>query len=565
MAKRRRRRTAGRRLFVDGQPERMRDLRMVYAEPAADERRDGPVGGSGNSWSSSDDSRKATGPRLTLNSKQRVFAVLCSKPFWAEAEFIQQAVDEFDRSRTGRRRGRPRDNSAADMLAYRQMELVCEGMNAADREIGPDPHAGLVRSLWDEAQEALEQAWPDRPERRLSAKPVNRTKYHNFCKRFLTDDMLEHIALAISDHAVEGALDTGLLDPADGTHTNPHTTQLIYGDGCWFSTPHNHGAKIRRDPDATEFFNNDGTRADAPGNLAVRTYIRGEDPNTRITLTVDVKDPQAGPMSDARIAVDRILGLLDRHSALREGAKGFVYDMALRSAEHDDLLDAGIIGISHTPKTANGRPAARNLGTHKFRIGTETIATMTVTAIDGAPTIHLVDGNGDDLAVPLLGGQVRRRWRKRLGRYAVYRDWHIPRQDHVPPQLQGATTEIRHNSSDTEREAKPHQRLASALRVFPDYDPVMLNKYGLREDSESSNNHTKDMFPHRRANTLGRRRLHFKLFAAQHHDLVTALLNHAKRTSNDVSDWFGRYLAHLQPADDQPTKHARDGPLPLAA
>ena len=300
----------------------------------------------------------------------------------------------------------------------------------------------------------------------------------------------------------------------------------------------------------------------------MRTFVRGKEPATRLTLTVGVKNPQAGPMSDARIAVDSILALLDRHEGLDAGLKGFVFDMAMRSAEHDDLLDRGIIGISHTPKTANGRPAARNLGTYKFRNGRDSF-NMAVTAIDGAPTIHLVDGNGDDLAVPLEGKQVRKIWRKRLGRYVVTRDWRIPDEDHVPPHLRGAMANIRHNSDDDERNSKPHQRRPTALRVFPEYDPVMLEKYGLREDSESANNHTKDMFPRRRANTLGRRRLHFKLFAAQHHDLVTALLNHAKRHSEDVSKWFGQYLHHLQPSDDNPddhpAQHSRDGPLPLAA
>ena len=569
MASRKRRRAAGRKLFVGGQPELVRDLHLVYAEPAAEERRDGPVADSSKSGSSNDAARKVTGPRLTLSNKQSICAVVCNVAFWEEAAVLQRDVDGFDLAPAGRRRGRPRRNTAADMLAYRQIELVCKGMNAADREISPDPHAGLVRSLWDETREVLERAWPDHPERRLSAEPVNRTKFHNFRKRFLTDDMVEQIGLALSDKAVEGALDIGLLDPDRGTHTSPHTTQQIYGDGCWFSGMLNHTAKVRRDPDAAEFFNLDGTRADAPGHLAARTYVRGTDPNTRITLTVDTKDPAAGPMSDARIAVNRVIGLLDRHPRLREGAKGFVFDMALRSAEHDDLLHAGLIGISHTPKTANGRPAARNLGAHKFRTGTNTVATMTVTAIDGAPTITLTDGNGDDLAVPLQGGQVRRRWRKRLGRYAMYRDWHLPHQDHVPQHLQGVTTEICHNSSDTECEVKHHKRRTTALRVFPDYDPVMIENYGIREDSESSNNHTKDMFPDRRANTLGRRQLHFKLFAVQHHDLATALLNHAKRTRTDISKWFGNYLAHLEPpgntVDSQPAQSARDGPLPIAA
>ena len=565
MAERKPRRAAPKRLFAGGNPEPVADLRAAEAEPDAEDRRDGPTPGPGRPASSGGGSRRAVGPGLTPNTWQSVIAAVCCEAFWESAALIQCAVDEFDHERRGRRR----ENTAADMLAYCVTELNCGGMHAADREIRPDPHAGIVSSLWDAAREALARAWPDHAERRLSPKPVNRTKYHNFRERFLTGDTLDQLGSVLAGHAVKAAIDTGLLNPGAGSHARPHSTQLIYGDGTWIPAMHNRNDDTRRDPDATDYYCNDGSKADAPGHLVVRNYVRGTEPNSRITLSADIKDPAAGPKSDARIAVDRVLDMCDRHPKLRKGAKGFVYDMALRSAEHDDLLDAGVMPLSRTPKTANGRPAARNLGKHTFKVGDNT-AELDITAIDGAPTIALVDGDGNSLAVPLQGHLVKPRPpRERLGRTAIYREWHIPCHDCVPPELQGATTRIRHNSTDAERNADPHRRRTTALRVFPSYDPVMVNNYGIREDSESSNNHTKSMFPNRRANAIGRSRLFVKLLAVQLHDLVTALLNHAKRNSGDMSRWFGQHLAHTKPASDGPhdgsPQHPRDGPLPTAA
>ncbi|WP_419944289.1 hypothetical protein [Candidatus Poriferisodalis sp.] len=97
----------------------------------------------------------------------------------------------------------------------------------------------------------------------------------------------------------------------------------------------------------------------------------------------------------------------------------------------------------------------------------------------------------------------------------------------------------------------------------------MQEDYGIREDSESANNRTASMLPERCSNVLGRRSLLFKLYAAQHNYLNTALLNYAKRTGADVSHWYGNYLAHLRPVedhgDDRAEPSSRDGPLPLAA
>lgn len=428
-----------------------------------------------------------------------------------------------------------------------------------------------MQSLWDELREVLERSWFDHPERRLSPEPPNRFRFYRFRKRYLTDELLEEIAINKSDHCVEASFEMGLFDPDAGSFTRPGKSQLTYADGKWFSSLFNHTAKKRSDKDATEYRTHDGNRAEAPGMLGVFTWVRGPNPNERLMLSVDIKSAELhGRVTDARIAVKRTLGIRERHPRMRDGHKGHVHDMALSSVDHDMCLDDGFVGISHTPKSKNGEPSARSLGERDFKIKKQVVAERIVTAIDGAPTSKFIDANGDWHAVALVGGQVRPRYRKRLRRWVMYRDWQLPEDPLVPTEIQGATIELAHNSSSDERNAEPrHTRRTTALRVHPNYDPVMQEDYGIREDSESANNRTASMLPERRSNVLGRRSLLFKLYAAQHNYLNTALLNYAKRTGADLSHWYGNYLAHLRPVeyhgDDKAATSARDGPLPLAA
>ena len=323
---------------------------------------------------------------------------------------------------------------------YREIELAFEGAQPADRELSPDPDGGLVQSLWDEVREVLERSWPDHPERRPSPEPPNRFRYYRFRKKYLSDDVLEKIGVDKSNHCVEAAIDIGLFDPKAGSHTRPDKDQLTYADGKWFPSLVNHTAKKRRDEDASTYKNHDGSRTKAPGMLAVFTWVRGPNPNERFMLTADIKKVEL----------------------------------------HGNVTDARIA-------------VKRVLGRRK------------VTAVDGALTARFIDGNGDPVAVPLIGGQVRPRHRKRTNKWVMYRDWHLPDDEPVDPALRGATLTLIHNSSRREREHKPnHRRRTTALRLHPSYDPVMHENYGIREDSESANNRTAEMFPERRSNVLGR-------------------------------------------------------------
>jgi hypothetical protein len=91
---------------------------------------------------------------------------------------------------------------------------------------------------------------------------------------------------------------------------------------------------------------------------------------------------------------------------------------------------------------------------------------------------------------------------------------------------------------------------ADHLRLLPPTDPHFLTIYGLRNDSESANQHYKNSLPHRRAAMLGWRR---QLVNA----LAWAILTNARATAIHRPDLLPEPQSPpLQPPTDPPTEAA---------
>ncbi len=128
----------------------------------------------------------------------------------------------------------------------------------------------------------------------------------------------------------------------------------------------------------------------------------------RIILDHYIKNPHLGPKSDATIAVDLVLDLYSTYKdKLKDALRGLAYDMALRSEDHDRLLDAGLLGISQTPKKSKKRLASAYLGPHTFTKTDGTEAKISITAINGIPTIEWIDGDGERWFIPLTRKQTK--------------------------------------------------------------------------------------------------------------------------------------------------------------
>ena len=160
-----------------------------------------------------------------------------------------------------------------------------------------------------------------------------------------------------------------------------------------------------------------------------------------------------------------------------------------------------------------------------------------VVAVDGAPTIETVDSDGIAHVVPL--SRARTYARKHPRRCTYYSDYAVRDHPLVPPDLVGATTSVRHNSTRDERDRRPHRRRTRALRIVSEADPDFDSLYGLREDSESNNSQYKQTLHHGRARTVGANSLRLDLLAYQCVTIITALVAHQRRVNSSLKGWFG--------------------------
>ena len=110
-----------------------------------------------------------------------------------------------------------------------------------------------------------------------------------------------------------------------------------------------------------------------------------------------------------------------------------------------------------------------NLGDLTFHLTSGQQTSKKVVAVDGAPTIKVVDSNGIAYVLPLTRTRTKKNSHTHLCTF--YNNYRVPDHPLVPRALVGGTTSIRLNSTADEREAKPHQRRTRALRPISEADP----------------------------------------------------------------------------------------------
>ena len=545
MAKQRRTPARVQDLFVDGQPVPLSDLKTKLS--AGKPRPDGP---SRETASSGGGNRHVKGEGLEQSDLEHVEAIACLAPLWDLAAELQPQYEQQPPC------GRKREYHAMDALVFLVATWVFTSYRRTQANLN-DPYN------WKRIRRAVKRAWPDHPQRRLTPRAISRFQFDRFRKWLLENQKLDEVRHAVRYMCVAGCREIGALDPSSGSFSNPDPKQSVNGDGTWIPGRYRNnnpeavspvtGKKRRWDPDAVDYFHNDGTRASSPGHLVVALQCRTPDRQMRVILAVDTKDSHASePKSDATIAVDLLEELLHDHPELRSGLHCFVYDMALRSIDRDRLLDLGVHPISRIPLTSMGRAPKVPLGLHTFTHPSGSQQQLEVVAADGAPAIVITDGNGDDYLVPLDRKSLKR------GKRAVHGIWAIPDIDIVPQDLRNATCRIRHNSLQHERTSDPHRRRTKALSTIPPSDPRFADLYGTREDTESQNSQTKSELRDRRAREVGRDPIILGLIGRQILSLTTALNAHRHLNGADLRRWFGRHK--LRTAINR-----RDGPTNIAA
>ena len=188
--------------------------------------------------------------------------------------------------------------------------------------------------------------------------------------------------------------------------------------------------------------------------------------------------------------------------------------------------------LCKVPHIKGDRIRSEVIGERKFDKDGKTFNEV-VTAIDGCPTILVVDTSGEKYVVPLVRKQTK------LNKNRMYNVFEIPDQPLVPLSKRGATTLIRMFSSEADIAAgKPRPRY---LRSIPLNDPDFTRLYGLREDTESMHNDYKSRLTNRRAGSVGLARREMDLRGYQMHQMVVALMAWKIRTGGDVSEFLGQW------------------------
>ena len=467
-----------------GKPVRRRDIVLFSTEGDDGDRDDGPPPrdpkrpGGGK--------KKAKGKRVKASQRQQLILAACVDTLWRLAGELQAPIDEYDDGR----RGRNRTWHAADALVYCAAVEIFGSATQADAELWPDPDVAPCVPLWNELVDAVAKAWRDHPARRLSLQPFDRHKHRRAREGFIDDEFLDRLRVTLRHESLMAAADIGALNPRCGSRTHPDPSQIVSADGSWLRAIYNNtdphafdgttGHPLRIDPDAVQFRYNDGSIAPAPGHLLVALLARTPYVQERIILDHYIKNPHLGPKSDATIAVDLVLGLYNSYKdKLKDALRGLAYDMALRSEDHDRLLDAGLLGISQTPKKSKKRLASAFLGAHTFTKTDGTTTRVSITAINGIPTIAWIDGDGETWFVPLNRTQTKHS--KHSAETVIYNICSIPENQllateppqrdnpHPPKQHPRRTPTQTPQTPNTRTQSNPPKRprLRTPLRTPP--------------------------------------------------------------------------------------------------
>ena len=542
-------------LFKDYEAVLLEDIDISLDDRSTGTRLDGPSPKSNTSGSNS--TRDTTGPRLSMSILELLELLASFGPLWQLCDQVEALIDATHIPRKG---GRNRE--------YRVIEALLFGVAVWHYHSYTAAHDNLTDPKnWQRLCSAVEQAWPDHPEWRLSSTPISRSQQFRFRKRY-SDYAKNHLLVVlrrlISDACVQAALCMGMFDSEIGDSLAcPDRRNVITGDATWIRGAYNkmgpaidpRTGKVKRFcPDSRLYHTNDGALSSAPGQQVVFIEGRNPFPNEHVMLDVCVMPPKrpSDPMSDATMAVDMTLDLIDRHPLLDAGVRCFAYDMALRSRDKDRLLDSGRIYASKSPLTSQNKRASCNLGDALFRCKNGTQTYQQLAGIADTPCVFITDGNGKIAIQPLRRVTLERKPRK--NRWVIYGIWAVPDKPLVPPHLVGATTRILHNSTPEERHRSPHRRRTRALSPLPASDPHFRAVHGIRQDPESINSNIKDLLRNRRCRTPGAGNLTFEMLTYQLYVLIKALAAYCKRTGANTTQWFGQFRMPV-----------RAGPLPKAA
>ncbi len=193
---------------------------------------------------------------LSMADQEFLETVACLGSLWDIGDEIEERLDEG----TARRVGRPREYRVAEALIFSVAVWVFESHISA--------HDNLAyRRNWQDLAGAVEAAWPDGSDRRLSSSPITRFQHLRFRKLLFRRGLLDVLNQRVAELCLNAARGMGMLDPdLNDSLARPDKSRIVTGDGTWRRGPYNTatskhprtGRSIRCDPDARSFRTSDG-------------------------------------------------------------------------------------------------------------------------------------------------------------------------------------------------------------------------------------------------------------------------------------------------------------------
>ncbi len=218
-------------LFKDYEAVLLEDIDIILDDRSTGTRLDGPSPKSNTSGSNS--TRDTTGPRLSMSILELLELLASFGPLWQLCDQVEALIDA---THIPRRAGRNRE--------YRVIEALLFGVAVWHYHSYTAAHDNLTDPKnWQRLCSAVEQAWPDRPEWRLSSAPISRSQQFRFRKRY-SDYAKNHLLVVlrrlISDACVQAALCMGMFDPEIGDSLAcPDRRNVITGDATWIRGAYN--------------------------------------------------------------------------------------------------------------------------------------------------------------------------------------------------------------------------------------------------------------------------------------------------------------------------------------
>lgn len=456
-------------------------------------------------------SRRVLGraPETSLLAKARSFL---------SSEWYRALVNLIESRASRAPVGRPRQHRPADWSLMYGMVWSQHSHRAVFAEL---------KDGWRDLQRHTRTLYPRGSPYRLSRRPISRRAWHRFRRDHVEPDpdLPEQLREQMSHIHRDLARSIGLLDPESGSWSHLDSTCVARADGTWIESRfRNPGPLVNpetgeilrdaRDPEARRQPGSEESWGQNWVHLIVRSPHAGE------RVIIDAA-PVPGGFLDGTVGTDLTLALR-RHT---EGVRALAYDMHLPAPDQERLYSAGVIPIVKADRQSRRRAGNLRQGklTEKqvFTAPDGTRTKHTVYAVDGTPCLRLPIG-GQEHAVPLVGGQVH--WRDSR----CYRNWSLPDTDMVPASLRGATTRIRHNSTNEEK-LSGHLRTLN-LRVYPESDPDFDRLYGLRQDIESMHADLKSRLIGQRARSTNLTRQRLDMIAWAIFNNLRAAIAYQERT-----------------------------------